>query len=74
MELGLFDWAAANELEKGNEHEKRVAYVLRDNIYSITLTCARLIKGPAWAASVAPLFKRHIHDEPIDDYLRGLQP
>lgn len=74
IELGLFDWCAANKLEHSDENGKRVAFVIRDNVYSIVLTCARIISGPEWAAEISADIRSFIHNESFDDYSRGLSP
>jgi hypothetical protein len=76
LELGLNDWIAANEFEnkavrddEKRDYYMRIAYVIRDNCYSIVVTCARIIGGPDWAAEISPILREYIHSESFEDYM-----
>ncbi len=69
----LVDWLDANTLEVGNDHEKSIAFVLRDSIGSIAVHAAYLVGGYSWGRQVSADIRRFIFDEPLDDYKRGLE-
>lgn len=69
MQSAIADWLAANELEKGSEHDKRLAYVLRDATASLAVHCARLVGGYGWMLEVNAEIRRYFMDEPIEQYL-----
>jgi hypothetical protein len=75
IELGLNDWIAANEFERrGGDHFMSIAYVIRDNAYSIVVTCARIIGGPEWAAEISPIFREYVHSESFEDFMKERMP
>lgn len=65
-------WQDANELERGPEHERTLAFVLRDMLTSVACHCAYLLGGYPWQRRVSPDVRRLLHDEPLSDYLEGL--
>ncbi len=65
----LYDWLTANELERGSEHEKTLAFVLRDSLSAIVVYCASIIGGHDHAIAVAPAVRKYLHDETLGDYL-----
>jgi len=66
------DWMDANVLEQGSDHDKDVAFVLRDNLYSILIHMAHIIGGYDWATSWGPEIRRHIHEDSLTEYKEGL--
>lgn len=67
------NWMSSNEFEKtGTEHEKTIAFVLRDTIGGLVLHCAYLIGGSDWMTQIAPEIRKLQFDEPLIDYLEGL--
>ncbi|MFW5489148.1 MAG: hypothetical protein ACNI3A_12165 [Desulfovibrio sp.] len=71
---GFFnDWFDANALEDGDVHERTLSFVLRDAIGGIVGQCAYLVGGYEWMRQVSPDIRRMIHDEHLEDYLRGLK-
>jgi hypothetical protein len=73
VESAVFDWCAANRLEKGSEHDKSLAFVLRDNLVSVVVYCAYLVGGQQWAVEKGAEIRQFFHDETLVDYVRGLQ-
>jgi hypothetical protein len=67
------DWFAANVLERGDGHDRSLAFVLRDRVGGLIAHCALLAGGYAWARQVNPDIRRLVHDETLSDYLRGLK-
>jgi len=65
-------WQDATELERGDGHERTLAFVLRDAVGGFVSHCAWLLGGYHWLRRVSPTVRRIIHDETLDDYLRGL--
>ncbi len=71
---GFFnDWFDANSLEHGDVHERTLSFVLRDAVGSVVSQCAYLVGGYEWMRQVSPDIRRMIHDERLEDYLRGLK-
>lgn len=69
----MVDWLDANTLERGGDHEKSVAFVLRDSIGAIAIHSAYLVGGYAWGRKVSALIRSHIHEDTYEDYVRGLK-
>lgn len=63
-------WQDANVLERGNDHDKTLAFVLRDMLTDVAVACAYLIGGYEWAREVGPDIRRFFHDETLGTYLR----
>ena len=72
MRVGIMDWMTANALERGDDHDKTLAFMLRDSIVSIVVQCAYLVGGHDWAISKAPSIRRYFHDETLAEYSLGL--
>lgn len=71
LESAIFDWLAANEIEKTKDVERlRQAYVLRYTLLSFTVICARIIGGPEWAHWVNVEFRTMA--SPWKEYIEGL--
>jgi len=68
----ISDWHVANALEKGDNHDKSIAFVLRDSVSALLIHCATLIGGYQWGRNVAVDIRRAIHDETLDEYVKGL--
>ncbi len=73
MRAYIADWFAANDLEQGSEHDQTVAFALRDAVGGVLVQCAYLVGGYEWMRRTAPDIRRLVHDENLDDYLRGLK-
>jgi len=66
-------WLDANDMEKtAGEHNKHVAFVLRDLIGNIIMQCAYLIGGYDWMRTVSPWVRSFQFDERLDKYMEGL--
>jgi len=65
-------WFDANTLERGTEHEKTLAFVLRDAVGGLVSLCAYLIGGYDHMRAVSPDVRRLVHDEPLTTYLKEL--
>jgi len=72
MFAGIIDWMDANDLEKGDEHQKMVAYTLRDNFNNLLIHCAYLLGGKAWMHHIRKQLRLNVYDEPIREYLESL--
>jgi len=66
------DWMDANVLEQGSDEDKNIAFVLRDNLYSIVIHMTHIIGGYEWATSWSPEIRRHIHEDSLIEYKEGL--
>ena len=74
MAAALQDWRDSVALERSNsEHNRTLAFVLRDQLTSVVVQCAYLIGGESWMESVGPQIRGYFHDEPLSDYLNDLQ-
>ncbi len=72
VRAGIMDWMASNDLEQGSEHDKEVAYVLRDTITGIITHCAYLVGGYNWMKHVNTKVRRALHDEPMGEYKESI--
>lgn len=72
LKMAALDWMSANELERGSEHDRTLAYVLRDSLTMLVQQLALIIGGYKWAVEVTPAIRRHFHDEHLADYLGEL--
>lgn len=73
IENAFICWMTANQLERGNEHDKSISFVLRDEVGAIAVHVAYLVGGYYWGKKVAPEIRRFIHDEPLAAYTGELQ-
>jgi hypothetical protein len=70
---GAFNaWLDSNVLEQGSEHDKSIAFVLRDSLVELVCHCSYLIGGFAWLRQVSPTIRRFILDETLTDYKAAL--
>lgn len=72
LQVALIDWLTANELEHGTQQDKLVAFTLRDSVVLIAIHSAFLIGGFEWGRKAAVDLRRHVHDEPFENYCGGL--
>lgn len=71
---GIIDWMNANDLEHSQSaDDKIIAYTLRDSFNSLVTHCAYLIGGFDWMNEVRMQVLQVAYDEPLQDYLEGLQ-
>lgn len=68
------DYMASVTLESGTEHDRTIAFGIRDSYAAIVQQCAALIGGLGYAVTQAARIRRAVHDEQLSDYLRGLNP
>lgn len=74
MAGALQDWRDSVVLERSDsEHNRTLAFVLRDQLTSVVVQCAYLVGGESWMESVGPQIRGYFHDEPLSDYLNNLQ-
>lgn len=74
LELTMLDYMTSNAFEHGSEHEKTLAFVLRDSLTAVVVYCARLVGGFGHAAEVAADVRAYFHNETLPEYLEGLKP
>lgn len=72
MQAAFVDWIDASELETGTEHERNIAFVLRDSIGNIVSHCALLIGGFDWMRSTSMDVRRHIFEDRLEHYKQEL--
>lgn len=71
----LQDWTDSTVLERArSQHDATLAFVLRDQLTGLVIQCAYLVAGQQWMRQIGPVIRRYFHDEPLTDYLGGLQP
>ena len=68
LEIAISDWLDANELEKGNDKDRNIAFVLRDSVGTIVIQCARIIGGYDWMREISPYVRRFVYDETLMSY------
>jgi hypothetical protein len=68
----FLDWEDATDLEKGDDNDKNLAFVLRDSVGMIVIHCALMIGGRKLAREVSLMVRRYIHDEPLKLYKEDL--
>ena len=68
VQAALQDWMDANDLEHGNDNQKAAAYVLRDSVTRIVITCARIIGGYEWMREVSHVVSYALYDESVDQF------
>ncbi|MBO9492216.1 hypothetical protein J7384_17780 [Endozoicomonas sp. G2_1] len=73
LSTGFNAWLDSNELEKGNDHEQQLAFVLRNNIVEIVCHCAYLVGGYSWMREISPTIRRHYLSEAFSDYQASLR-
>lgn len=66
-------WLDANELEKGSEHDKNLAFVLRDALVDVVCFCALKVGGFLWMRKVSVIVRRYYLDETVDVYKEQLE-
>ena len=66
------DWLDSCDLEKKGDHEKNIAFVLRDSIGSIIAHCAYILGGYRWMREVSVMIREHIHEDTLEEYKEGL--
>lgn len=75
LEAWIVDWQTATTIEQGPSMDPtlmRVAWLIRDSSAGLIVACARIIGGWEWAQDVAMEVRAHLHDEPFDNYARGI--
>jgi hypothetical protein len=72
IQMVFFDWLNANVLEQGSDEDRNLAFVLRDSLTGLLVTCARLVGGYEHAQGVGPEIRRRFHDESLEAYKEGL--
>lgn len=70
VELVIIDWLTANQFEL-DPKLLPLAWILRDSMSALLITCAKIIGGMPWAIAVSPKIRQFIHDENLEDYANG---
>lgn len=74
MAAALQDWRDSVTLERsGDDHDRSVAFVLRDQLTSLVVQCARLVGGFDWMQKVSVSIRRQFHSESLGEYIADLQ-
>jgi len=72
MRNTIMQWLDANKLERGTDHDKHMAFMLRSSICQIFNYCAYLVGGPEWANEVGPHMRR-LYEEPLEDFMKEFE-
>lgn len=67
----ILRWQDANVLERGNDHDKHMAYMHRAGMLEIFNICAYLIGGPNWVYEVGPDMRR-MYEEKLEDFMEEM--
>jgi hypothetical protein len=68
----LIDWLDATALEKGGDHEKNIAFVLRSSLESIVIQSALILGGYEWVRKVSLKVREFVFTESLKDYKEAL--
>jgi hypothetical protein len=75
LAVALQDWTDSVTLERsGDEHDRNLAFVLRDQLTGIVVQCTRLVGGYEFMRQVGPTIRRYFHDERLADYAASVAP
>ena len=67
----ILQWWDANVLERGSDHDRHMAYMLRASFLQIFNYCAYLIGGPDWAGEVGPDMRR-LYEESLESFMEEM--
>lgn len=67
------DYLASVKLEQYSEHDKNLAFVLRDSLAGVVTLFACIVGGREYGWSVSDKIRQFFHDETLEDYKGGLQ-
>jgi len=74
MNVAINDWLDANVYESSDKEEKkRVAYVLRESVSNVLVTCTYIIGGYDWMRKMSLDIRNYIFDEDYDHYLKKVE-
>lgn len=69
----MADYLASVKMEKGDDdHEKNLAFVLRNNLIAVVIHFARLVGGYKYGLDVSYKIRAFYHDEDLATYKGGL--
>jgi len=68
----MTDFEDSARLETEDDHGRNISFVLRDSVGSIVSQCAFLVGGREWLRMVSPEVRRHIHEDPLEEYKKGV--
>jgi hypothetical protein len=72
MQSAILQWEDANILERGSDHDKHMAYMLRASFLQIFCFCAYLIGGSSWARQVGPEMRR-LYEETLESFMEEMK-
>lgn len=65
----MLAWQDSNKLRNGDDHDKHMAYMLKQELSRIYHYCAFLVGGFEWAGKVGPNMCR-MFTEPLEEYMK----
>jgi len=71
MMNAILQWQDANILERGTNHERHMAYMLRASFLQIFNYCAYLVGGPEWVKEIGPDMRR-LYEEPLESFMEEM--
>lgn len=69
MANGILSWWTANQLERGDLHDRQMAHVMRYAAGDVACMCACIVGGPEWAAEVGPGLRRLVQKDRLENFL-----
>lgn len=73
MVSGIHAWLDANELEKGDEHDKSLAFVLRDWYMELLTLVCQLLHGFDYTRAISLDMRRFFAHEDLNIYKENLR-
>ena len=67
----IIQWKDANTLERGDEHDRHMAYMLRASPLQVINYCAVLVGGADWYDEVGPDMRR-MYQEDFDKFMKEM--
>lgn len=67
------NWMDANEFERGDHHQKTLAFVLRDSLGGLLAQCAYILGGYDWMRQMSPKIRAVQFEESFEQYLEDLE-
>lgn len=67
------DYLASAEMEHYSDHDKNLAFVLRDSLAGVVTLFACILGGYEYGWSVSAKIRQFFHDETLEDYKGGLE-
>lgn len=68
------DWWDSTRLESTSSKKcHTIAFVIRDNLATFIVQCARLVGGAEYARGMGAMIRMHCHEDSFNDYVKSLE-